>query len=73
MTYWAKNDRKVAQRVVRLLEEIVAQLFAGMGKPELLKHELSGCWSRRVNREHRLVYKVEGNAIVILSCRYHYA
>jgi toxin YoeB len=72
MAYWVKKDRKLAQRIVRLLEEVVTHPFAGAGKPELLKHELSGCWSRRINKEHRLVYKSEGKKVVILSCRYHY-
>ena len=55
-----------------LLEDVMEHPSTGIGKPEALKHELSGCYSRRINKEHRLVYKLEKSTIVVLSCRYHY-
>jgi toxin YoeB len=72
LAYWAKKNRKIAARIMALLEDTVEHPFSGIGKPEALKHELSGCYSRRIDKEHRLVYKVEKSAIVVLSCRYHY-
>ena len=56
----------------RLIREVQQAPFTGLGKPEPLRHELSGCWSRRINREHRLVYQVQKDKIRILACRYHY-
>ena len=70
--YWVQNDRRVARRIARLIEECIRNPFGGMGKPEALKHEFAGCWSRRITQEHRLVYKVEGGRCLILQCRYHY-
>ena len=70
--YWVQNDRRVARRIARLIEECVRNPFAGIGNPEPLKHEFAGCWSRRITQEHRLVYKVEGGSCLILQCRYHY-
>jgi len=72
LAWWVENDRAQALRIVRLLREIQRDPFKGSGKPEPLKYELSGCWSRRVDREHRLVYQVLGDKIRILACRYHY-
>lgn len=72
LLYWKKAQPKLASKIVRFFEEISQQPFSGIGKPEALKHDLSGCWSRRIDSEHRLVYRVEGNNIVILSCRFHY-
>jgi toxin YoeB len=72
LRYWAKYDKKKADKILRLIEEIQRSPFTGTGKPEPLKYMLSGCWSRRIDREHRLVYKVEGKTLVILACRYHY-
>jgi toxin YoeB len=66
------NDRKLAQRVRRLLKEITRDPEQGLGKPEKLKFQLAGCWSRRINEEHRLIYTVEGDNLIVLSCRYHY-
>jgi toxin YoeB len=66
------KDRKMAQRVVRLIQAVPRDPFTGIGKPEPLKHELAGCWSRRINDEHRLVYQVLEDKIRILACRYHY-
>ena len=70
--YWQKTDRKVAQRINALIREIQRSPFEGVGKPEPLKHVLSGYWSRRITDEHRLVYKVEGDAVLVAQLRYHY-
>ena len=69
---WAKLDKKIHCKIVELIKDIDRHPFQGLGKPEALKHDLSGYWSRRINQEHRLVYKVTDNEIVILSCKYHY-
>ncbi|MGD0940936.1 MAG: Txe/YoeB family addiction module toxin [Terracidiphilus sp.] len=69
---WIKTDRKVALRVLELVEAILTDPFAGIGKPEPLKYVLSGCWSRRVTQEHRLVYRVTTGRIDFLQARYHY-
>jgi toxin YoeB len=71
LRFFVDTDRKLALKVLSLLEAICKSPFEGIGKPEPLKHELAGCWSRRVNQEHRLVYCVESNTIVVLGCRYH--
>jgi toxin YoeB len=67
----AKN-RKKALRILKLIKEVQRNPFSGTGRPERLKHELSGCWSRRIDRENRLVYQVRDDKIRILACRYHY-
>ena len=72
LAWWIKQDRKTAIRIVRLIKEVQRTPFEGTGKPEPLKHELKGCWSRRITKEHRLVYKVKEEKIRILACRYHY-
>jgi toxin YoeB len=69
---WERNDKKIFQKIVGLIAEAQTHPFTGTGKPELLKHQLKGCWSRRINKEHRLVYKVTPDALIIVSCRYHY-
>ncbi|NEQ99661.1 MAG: Txe/YoeB family addiction module toxin [Cyanothece sp. SIO2G6] len=71
-TIWAKQDRKIYQKIVSLINDTLRQPFTGLGKPESLKHELSGCWSRCITDEHRLVYKVTDTEIIIVSCRFHY-
>ena len=71
-TEWASIDKKLYQRIVSLIKDILRQPYAGIGKPEALKHEFSGYWSRRINDEHRLVYKVDDEAVIIASCKYHY-
>jgi len=71
-TYWVEHDRKVARRVVRLIKEIERDPFEGIGKPEPLKHDLSGFWSRRITDEHRLVYAVEKGQVLMAQARYHY-
>lgn len=72
LSWWIENDRKKALRIVKLIKEIQRDPFNGTGKPEMLKHELSGCWSRRIDQEHRLVYQVLNDKIRILACRFHY-
>ena len=71
-TFWVEHDRKLAARIVRLIREIQRTPFEGLGKPEPLKHDLAGFWSRRISEEHRLVYAVEGSQILIAQARYHY-
>jgi toxin YoeB len=70
--YWIHNDRKIASRVLELVESVLKDPFTGIGKPEPLKFILAGCWSRRVTQEHRLVYRVAGNRVDFLQARYHY-
>lgn len=70
--HWRKVDESATKKIMRLLDEVVVTPFYGTGKPVPLKHEFSGCWSRRIDREHRLVYRVEGDTVIILSCRFHY-
>jgi toxin YoeB len=70
--YWQSQDRKVLQRINLLIREIQRTPFQGTGKPELLRHALAGCWSRRISGEHRLVYKATDDAVQILQLRYHY-
>lgn len=72
LAWWVKNDRKKALKIIKLIEEVQRDPFQGSGKPEKLKHELSGCWSRRIDEEHRLIYEVLETKIRILACRYHY-
>ena len=69
---WVETDRKVAVRVLELVEAVLREPFAGIGKPEPLRHLLAGAWSRRVTEEHRLVYLVLGNRVEFLQARYHY-
>ncbi|MGB3199330.1 MAG: Txe/YoeB family addiction module toxin [Nodosilinea sp.] len=70
--YWQKSDRKVLNRINTLIKDIQRQPFEGIGKPEPLKHGLSSYWSRRITDEHRMVYKVEDDSILIAQLRYHY-
>lgn len=70
--YWAANDRKVLKKINALIKECQRTPFAGTGKPEALKQNLSGFWSRRITGEHRLVYKVENDILYVAQCRYHY-
>ncbi len=72
LAWWLKQDRKKALRIIELIKEIEREPFSGLGKPEPLKHELKGLWSRRITDEHRLVYKVSEDEILIYSCKYHY-
>ena len=70
--YWQNTDRKHLKRINLLIRDIIRAPFEGIGKPEPLKHGLAGYWSRRIDDEHRLVYKVEGGAVFLAQCRYHY-
>ncbi len=72
LAYWVKKDRRKAEKILDLAQEIVKDPFHGPGKPEPLKHHLSGCWSRRIDQEHRMVYSIASEKIRILSCRFHY-
>jgi toxin YoeB len=72
LRFWVETDRKVALRVLELVEAALREPFAGIGKPEPLRHLLAGAWSRRVTQEHRLVYLVRGNRVDFLQARYHY-
>jgi len=73
LLYWKKSGNKAVQKKISLLLEIIAVTpETGTGKPEQLKHSLSGCWSRRINSEHRIVYKILDDRIEILSLRFHY-
>ncbi len=71
-TFWLKTDRAMLKRVNRLIEAALRDPISGIGKPEPLRHLLSGAWSRRITDEHRLVYLVDGDDLVILQARYHY-
>ncbi|ODS63665.1 MULTISPECIES: Txe/YoeB family addiction module toxin [unclassified Arenimonas] len=70
--HWQQADRQLLRRVNELIKAIERDPFAGIGKPEPLRHALAGYWSRRINDEHRLVYKVEGKVLMIAAVRYHY-
>jgi len=71
-TSWLKDDRKMLEKINELIKDIKTNPAEGKGKPEPLKYDLSGLWSRRIDREHRLIYKVEDEDIYIFACRYHY-
>jgi toxin YoeB len=70
--HWQSTDRTMLRRANRLLDEILMDPFNGIGKPEPLRHILQGCWSRRLDDEHRVVYLVDGDDIVVVQLRYHY-
>lgn len=70
--WFAQHDRALLRRINQLLQEIRRSPFEGVGKPEPLKGDLSGYWSRRINAEHRLVYTVKSDSVVVVACRYHY-
>ncbi len=69
---WASIDKKLYKRIIALIKDISRNPYQGLGKPEALKHELKGYWSRRIDDEHRLVYKIENGRLIIISCKYHY-
>ncbi len=69
---WANEDRKIYAKIVELIKDIQRNPFSGIGKPEPLKHKLKGLWSRRITNEHRLVYQVDDEQIIIVQCRFHY-
>ncbi|MGQ0543699.1 MAG: Txe/YoeB family addiction module toxin [Blastocatellia bacterium] len=72
LQYWAMNDRKILIRIFELIEAIMRDPFDGIGKPEPLRHESSGTWSRRISKEHRLVYRVFDERINFAQAKYHY-
>ena len=69
---WIATDRRMALRIGDLIRDILRDPFSGIGKPEPLKHQFKGCWSRRIDQEHRLVYEVTDQSIIIYSCQSHY-
>ncbi len=71
-THWQTTDRSILKRINRLIDDARRDPFTGIGKPEQLRHALSGTWSRRITEEHRLVYLVDGDDLVILQARFHY-
>ena len=72
LRYWTETDRRKVTKILGLIEATLKSPFEGIGKPEPLKFELAGAWSRRIDQEHRLVYKVEKGELLVLACRYHY-
>ncbi len=70
--HWVGEDRKMARRINVLINDVMRSPFAGLGKPEPLKHMLQGCWSRRIDGGHRLVYSVDDTGITVHQCRFHY-
>ena len=70
--YWQATDKKILKRINRLVKEIKRNPFEGMGDPEPLRHNWSGYWSRRIDREHRIVYKIIDENLIVVQCRYHY-
>jgi toxin YoeB len=71
-TSWLRDDKRMLKKINELIREVQRTPFSGLGKPEPLKYDLAGYWSRRIDREHRLVYQVIGDDLRIISCRYHY-
>jgi toxin YoeB len=71
-TYWLSADRSTLKRINRLIDDAVRDPTSDIGKPEPLRHMFAGCWSRRISEEHRLVYLLDGEDLVILQARYHY-
>ena len=71
-TIWLKEDRKMLVKINQLIKDIQRTPYDGIGKPEALKYDLAVYWSRKIDREHRLVYKVDNDTVIIISCRYHY-
>ena len=71
-THWQRTDRAIVKRINRLIDDTLRDPTTGIGKPEPLRHMLSGTWSRRISEEHRLVYLIDGDDLVILQARYHY-
>jgi toxin YoeB len=70
--YWQKIDKKIVKKINELIKDIRRRPFEGLGKPEALKFDFAGCYSRRINHEHRLIYMIDENEIIIIACRYHY-
>ena len=70
--YWLQIDKTILKKINTLIKECMREPYSGMGKPEPLKFDLAGMWSRRINQEHRLVYKIDNGNLIIIQCRYHY-
>ncbi|HMI01686.1 MAG TPA: Txe/YoeB family addiction module toxin [Pedobacter sp.] len=70
--YWQQTDKSILKKINMIIKEIERTPYEGQGKPEMLKHDLSGWWFRRLNLEHHVVYRIEDDSIIILQCRYHY-
>ena len=70
--YWQNTDKKILKKINTLIKEIIGEPFSGIDKPEALKNDLSGLYSRRIDKEHRMVYAILEQEIVIIQCRYHY-
>lgn len=70
--FWQNTNQKILKRINQLIREITRKPYSGVGKPEPLKFDMAGCWSRRIDAEHRLVYKPDSDIIIIIQCRYHY-
>jgi len=73
LQFWIENDRKTALRILSIIEEIQRSPFEGIGKPEPLKGDFKGFWSRRITEEHRLIYKYTNQQLIVHSCRFHYS
>lgn len=72
LTHWIETDRRIALRIMRLIEEVMRNPFSGIGKPEPLRHRADGAWSRRITGEHRIVYEVQPNGVAFILGRGHY-
>ena len=70
--YWQNMDKALLKKINQLIKEIERSPFEGTGKPEPLKHDLTGLWSRRITLEHRLIYRIDNDSVIIHQCRYHY-
>ena len=70
--HWQQQDRRMVERINKLIKETQREPFSGIGKPEPLKHALAGYWSRRITDEHRMVYKIDGDSLLVAQLRYHY-
>lgn len=70
--YWQQNDKQILKKINAILKDTLNNPFKGIGKPEPLKFHMNGFWSRRINLEHRLVYQVQDDSLIIIQCRYHY-
>ena len=70
--WMSKHEPKLQAKINRLIDDVLRDPYRGLGKPEPLKYDYAGCWSRRIDDEHRLVYRIDGDVVIILQCRYHY-
>ena len=70
--HWSETDRRITRRINALIKDITRDPFAGIGKPEPLKHQFAGFWSRRIDGEHRVIYQIQDETVIIIQCRFHY-